>query len=241
MTPEHKEALRQGRIAYAAKRAAAKAAAITPPVDTPLHIDEELEAIEAHAPAQNAPSRAPIREQARTPTRALGKNEAIGRSGEVLSRKRTQAGDIFDVPKELIPVGWEYQWCAVSVTGNTEILLDQNLMFAENGWRSVPSDRYPGRFMPVGHKGSIIRGGQMLMERPKTLSDEARSEDVRLAKQLISDRNESLKLSGMKKNMADGFEMSGKYRGTGGGVRMQIDKSLDVLRDDIRPHHQIEE
>lgn len=163
----------------------------------------------------------------RTPVRA-GRIEAIGRDNEVLSRRRTSTGDIFDIPKDLIPKGWEYQWCAVSVVGNTEILLDQNLMFAENGWRSVPSDRYPGKFMPAGHKGSIIRGGQMLMERPSSLSDEARADDIRAAKQLISDRNESLKLSGVRKQMGDGFEMSGKYRGTGGNIRMSIDRALDV-------------
>ena len=209
MTPEHKEAIRKGREAATAKRLAAKSAT--------LSIDDGGTVLQ--------PS---VREPTRTPPRTLGRGEALGRSGEVLSRKRTSAGDIFDVPKELIPINWELQWCAVSVVGNTEILLDQNLMFAENGWRPVPADRYPGRFMPVGHKGSIIRGGQMLMERPKSLSDDARAEDVRLARQLISDRNESLKLSGMKKNMADGFEMGGKYRGTGGDIRMSIDRALDV-------------
>src|ERR1035437_3286134 len=124
----------------------------------------------------SAPARAPTRELTRSPIRSSGKAETIGRNGEVLSRKRTAAGDIFAIPLELIPKGWEYQWCAVSVVGNTEILLDQNLMFAENGWRAVPADRSPGRFMPVGHKGSIVRGGQMLMEPPKSLSDEARAE-----------------------------------------------------------------
>lgn len=173
--------------------------------------------------------------ETRTPVRVSRNVEAIGRSGEVLSRKRTSTGDIFDVPKHLIPAGWEYQWCAVSVIGNTEILLDQNLMFAENGWRSVPANRYPGRFMPVGHKGSIVRGGQMLMERPSSLSDEARADDIKAAKQLISDRNESLKLSGMKKAMGDGFEMSAKYRGTGGDIRMSIDRALDVPL----PQHQL--
>jgi hypothetical protein len=171
--------------------------------------------------------RDPVHAPTRTPVRA-GRIEALGRNNEVLSRRRTSTGDIFDIPKHLIPDGWEYQWCAVSVVGNTEILLDQNLMFAENGWRAVPASRYPGKFMPAGHKGSILRGGQMLMERPKSLSDEARADDVRAAKQLISDRNESLKLSGVRKAMGDGFEMSGKYRGTGGNIRMSIDRALDA-------------
>lgn len=203
----------KARAAAAAKRAERKAQAI--PNDGGV--------VEAH---DVAAARTAIREPVRTSAR--GTTKALGRGGEVLSRKRTGSGDIFAVPPDLVQAGWELQWCAVSVVGNTEILMDQNLMFAENGWRPVPSDRYPGRFMPVGHKGSIIRGGQMLMERPKVLCDEARAEDIRNARQLISDRNESLKLSGVKKGMADGFEMSGKYRGTGGNVKMSIDPALDA-------------
>lgn len=215
MSEEHKAKLKAGREAGRIRREKiAREPSIAPDVD-------EL--------AEIAPSRG---------TRSSGRVQARGRDGEVLSRTRTQAGDIFDVPAELIPVGWKYQWVAVSVMGNTEILADQNLMMAQNGWRPVPSNRYPGRYMPVGHKGSIVRGSQILMERPKVLSDEAEAEDIRNAKQLISDRNESLKLSGVKKSMADGFEMSGKYRGTGGSIRMEIDKSLDVVNVP-RPQHRL--
>ncbi len=210
--------LAKGRATVQANREARKAAQVGILID---ETDEVLESVAAAAPAAPAAQRA----QQRTPLR---NGEALGRNGEVLSRKRTATGDIFAIDPALIPVGWSYQWCAVSIVGNTEILLDQNLMFAENGWRAVPSDRYPGKFMPAGHKGSIIRGGQILMERPEKLSQEAQAEDVKAAKQLISDRNDSLKLSGMKKQMADGFEMSQKYRGTGGDIRMSIDRALDL-------------
>lgn len=189
-----------------------------------LSIDNDgLAAMQSAQTAEPAPEAA----AARTPVRS-GRTTVLGRNGEKLTRTRTQSGDIFAIPPGIIPKGWEYQWCAVTVTGNSEILMDQNLMFAENGWRPVPAERHAGRFMPVGHKGSIIRGGQMLMERPAVLCEEARTEDVRLAKQLISDRNESLKLSGVRKGLADGFEMGGKYRGTGGDIRMSIDKALDA-------------
>lgn len=211
------------RMANIAKR---KADAAQPAA---MSIDDEHE---APAAVHHQSSREPTR-TGRAPPR--GRSEAVGRNGEVLSRKRTSTGDIFAIPVELIPKDWEYQWAAVSVTGNAEILLDQNLMFSENGWRAVPSDRYPGRFMPVGHKGSIIRGGQMLMERPKSLCDEARAEDIRAAKQLMSDRNDALKLSGVRKQMGDGFEMSGKYRGTGGNIKMSIDPALDIPA----PAHQL--
>ncbi len=134
-----------------------------------------------------------VREQVREPTReTLRDGEVVGRNGEVLSRRRSSVGDIFQIPPTIIPKEWEYQWCAISVVGNTEVLLDQNLMFAENGWRPVPSERHDGRYMPVGHRGNIVRGGQMLMERPKALCDEARREDQRAAVQQIKDRDQSL-------------------------------------------------
>lgn len=192
---------------------------------------ERSDEVQVAAPARrgrprNSSRETTVREPARNAVR--GNSEVIGRNGEVLSRKRTTTNDIFQIPPELIPQGWEYQWCAVTVVGNSEILMDQNLMMAENGWRPVPASRYPGRFMPAGYEGNITRGGQLLMERPSALCEEARAEDIRNAKQLISDRNDALKLTGVKKNLADGFEMNRRYRGTGGDVRMAIDPALDI-------------
>ncbi len=201
---------------------AARAAAQEPPDDAMVAPAPQRPAIRRN-PRQDA-----AREPARAPSRAQG--TVVGRDGEVLSRKRTSTKDIFDIPEALIPKGWEYQWCAVSVTGNSEILMDQNLMMAENGWRPVPSQRYPGRFMPEGHKGNIVRGGQLLMERPKALCDEARAEDIAVAKRQITDRDQSL--MGGKANvrgaMKDGIAMGGRYRGTGADVRMSIDPALDI-------------
>ena len=163
----------------------------------------------------------------------------VGRNGEVLSRKRLDDGkDIFDVPKELIEPGWEMQWCAVSVVGNTEILMDQNLMFAENGWRPVPAERWPGRFMPVGHKGPIIRGSQMLMERPAVLCEQARTEMVSKARRQMNDRDQSL--MGGKANLraaaqSMGVPLSGRQRGVGADLRMSIDPALDVPTPSYAP------
>jgi hypothetical protein len=175
-----------------------------------------------------SPARTQTRQGART--RTDGRVEVVGHNGEVLSRTRVQVGDIFEIPGNMIPVGWTYQWNAVSVAGNSEILLDQNHMMYQNGWRAVPAERYAGTLVPKGSTGNIIRGQQMLMERPEELTMEARAEDERNARQLISDRNEALKLSGVKKNLGEGFEMSGKYKGSGGDIRMSIDKGLDIPR-----------
>lgn len=229
MTKEERMAALQKARAKRAENVAAKNAT-KEDLKAARQMEQLVEAVETERESvQRASAPEPVA-KARTPMRSpkTGRSQAVGRNGEVLSRQRTQTGDIFEIPRSLIPDGWDYQWCAVSVTGNTEILLDQNLMMAENGWRPVPAERYPGRFMPVGHKGSIVRGGQMLMERPLVLSEEARAEDIKAAHQLISDRNESLKLGSVKKDMASGFEMSRKYRGTGGDIRISIDREHDA-------------
>jgi hypothetical protein len=187
---------------------------------------------------QRRMARQDLREPTREATRVPGRSriEVRGRDGEVLSRRRESGIDPFHIDPSIIPDGWEYQWNAISVTGNQDVLADQNLLMAENGWRPVPSDRHAGRYMPAGHRGAIIRGGQRLEERPKALSDEARNEDLRAANQLVSDRNEALQLTAMKSRLPDGFEMSRKYRGAGGDVRISIDKGDDIPR----PQHDIE-
>ena len=167
-------------------------------------------------------TRGRTREATRTPT------VIRGRDGEVLSRTRSGTADPFDIPADLIPPGWDYQWNVVTVTGNSDVCLDQGMGMYENGWRAVPAERHPGRFVARGTKGEIIRGGQRLEERPMQLTIDAKAEDVRNARQLLSDRNDSLKLSGVSKAMPDGFEMNSRRRGTGGNIRMSIDPALDV-------------
>jgi len=170
-----------------------------------------------------SPARTQTRQSART--RSDGRVEVVGHNGEVLSRTRVQVGDIFEIPPSAIPPGWSYQWNAVSVAGNSDILLDQTHMMYQNGWRPVPAERYAGTLVPKGSTGNIVRGQQLLMERPLALTEEARAEDVRNARQLLSDRNEALKLTGMKNQMSEGFKMRGDHS----GARIQIDKSMDVL------------
>jgi hypothetical protein len=178
-------------------------------------------------PDEPAAARTQTRSSARSTTD--GRIEVTGRNGEVLSRTRTTVGDIFEIPQSMIPPGWSYQWNALSIAGNKDVLLDQTTMMHQNGWRAVPAERYSGTLVPKGSTGPIIRGQQMLVERPMALTLEARAEDERNARQLISDRNESLKLAGVKKDLGQGFEMGDKYRGANAGARIQIDKSMDVL------------
>jgi len=144
-----------------------------------------------------------------------------GRGGEILTRRRKDGTDIFEVTP---PQGWSYQWCAVSVVGNKEVVADQNLGFAENGWRPVMAQRHDGQFMPAGYKGAIIRGSQMLMERPLAMTLEAQREEERKARQQMQDRDQSL-LGGkanVRGGMPTGFEMRGNQ------LKMSIDPGLDI-------------
>lgn len=197
--------------------------------------------LEAGPTPQRSPRRGPRSHVTREPLRDAPRDGVFrGRDGEILTRKRTTTGDIFKLPPEMEnDPEWEYQWNAVTVHGNNEILLDQNLMMSENGWRPVPADRpgIAGRFAPVGAKGSIIRGGQRLDERPRAMCDAARADDYRRATGQMRDRDEAL--MGHKANvrgaMANGMSMDRRYRGTGGRVAMSIDHGADIPR----PQHEL--
>lgn len=185
---------------------------------------------------QRAQPRAqPNNGQVREATRETANGVTVrGRTGEMLSRKRKDDGtDQFDIPRDLIPPDWEYQWMAVSVNGSQAEVADHNLIFYENGWRPVPSDRHEGRFMPIGHKGNIIRGGQMLMERPKALSDEARDEMKEKAIRQMRDRDEALMggAAGLSRAaQANGVPLTNRFRGRKAfnNLNMSIDPALDI-------------
>lgn len=164
----------------------------------------------------------------------IGHNsEAIvvqGRNGEILTRSRMDNLDRFDVPVSFVPKGWSYQWNAVSTYGNKDIFIQQNNEFHRQGWRPVEASRHDGFFMPHGHEGPILVGGQMLMERPRILTDEAQDEAEQRAKQQMRDRDAALMggRAGFREAMRGGFEMGGRYRGTGGDLKMSIDPGLDI-------------
>lgn len=171
------------------------------------------------------------REQSREPERR-GATVVTGRDGEVLTRRRTAVGDIFHVPPEEIPDGWDYQWNAFTVL-NQEATDHQVLMHA-NGYRPVPANRHPGRWTAPGSAGAIIVNGLRLEERPSSLGNEARAEDIQKARAQMRDQTDSLRLT---EKLPSGFEAKRKYRGTGGEVRISIDPALDISR----PQHEFEE
>ena len=97
---------------------------------TELPIDADQPAdIHVAPPPQRAIRRGPRSASTREAMREPSRDGVVyGRDGQVLSRSRSTVGDIFEIPPELKEPGWDYQWNAVTVHGNGEILLDQNHM-----------------------------------------------------------------------------------------------------------------
>ncbi len=179
--------------------------------------------------AMRSQSRGQMRDPAREGMRSG--DPILDRDGNPLTRKRVGGNDPYDIPEDIIPKGWSYQWNTVTVYNNADIVLGQQMQMYENGWRPVPASRHPGRFVPVGRTGDIIRDGMRLEERPLELTEDARREDVSVARQQMQDRDSSLmgNKANLKANVPGGFEMNPqRYRGTGGNLRMSIDPAVDV-------------
>ena len=176
------------------------------------------------------------RKQGRDPVREASRGgPIIGRNGEVLTRTRAAGTDPFRIPDEIVPDGWSYQWNTVTVYNNADLVIGQSMTMYANGWRPVPAERHPGMFVPVGTKGDIVREGQRLEERPASMTEAARAEDVAVARQQMSDRDQAL-MGGKAnaRNLPPGMEMNpSKYRGTGGDLRMSIDPAVDAPKPSL--------
>lgn len=149
-----------------------------------------------------------------------------------LQRRRRDSVDPFRVPQDIIPEGMTYQWNAVTVMGNADVVLDKTMGYYENHWRAVPAERHPGMFLPYGSTGSIIRGGMRLEERPKYLTDEAMAEQAQIARQQMQIQSESV-MGRMSKALPDGFAQPNAtqrraFKTGGNNLRMSIDPALDV-------------
>lgn len=214
--PTTRRAGRKSNAQKAAEAAAASAALGEAP--------EPAQPVRVGPAPTRAASRQVVREPAREAHRAMrGGVVAQDRDGNILTRSRPGADreDIMEIPAHEIPAGWEYQWNTVSIY-NEPMTSAQNTMWA-NGWRPVPSERHPGRFMPLGHKGDIIHAGARLEERPRSLSDEARQEDMAKARMQQREQNAMMMAKGRMGDLAPGMSMDGeRYRGVNPNVRTSI-------------------
>lgn len=169
-----KLAIEQEKKAVAAARAAA---------------DEVFAEIEEDPIQQIAPSRAPMRP-------AMREEDPRARAARRAAELRDHLGDEPDGTDEFyidphdIPDGWDYEWKAKFVMGQEQAT--HILALRRAGWEEVPTSRHPS-YMPMGSDLPYIeRKGMVLMERPKEITDEARSRELRKARLQVRHKEEQL-------------------------------------------------
>ena len=98
--------------------------------------------------------------------------------------------DDFKFDRSIIPDGWDYEWKTLTVYGAENPAYQVAL--ARTGWEPVPASRHP-EFMPAGStEKTIIRKGQILMERPLELTEESRRIELRKARAQVRQKEEQL-------------------------------------------------
>lgn len=140
-------------------------------------------------PPHDETARAPARD-----SRPLRDGEYLGRNGEILALKRDPERSIFDIPDHLKDPGWTYEWKREEVFGKKDE--SHQVHLAENGWRPVivdPASKWAGHFMATHdvngkpYVGPIRREGNILMERPKAMTDMVLAREKQRAGSLMRD------------------------------------------------------
>lgn len=182
-------------------------------------VTEDLPGNEEPGAAQSAPNadRSPVHTAAATDARAPS-HEPEHASPRVRTRQSqaTAQANPFDIPKEEIPEGSSYEWKRFSVSGQSA---DHDPFYLASmrrqGWEPVDPRRHPTWVPPGYDKPTIIRDGQILMERPIELTNEARQEQKTLARQQMREAQERLGLA-PKDTMTRDFE----------GVRPRLEQQV---------------
>lgn len=143
---------------------------------------------DAQTPIRPAPrSEAPKEISSRERAALRAKEIREGSTGGTLD----DGDDEFAIDLDIIPEGWSYEWKTLTIFGMDHAAHQINLR--RKGWEPVPTSRHPS-MMPVGTKGGdpITRKGNILMERPLELTEEARDIEKRRAKLQVRVKEEQL-------------------------------------------------
>ena len=157
-------------------------------------------------PRRRGPGRPRNAEATRPPQREAQ------RAGRTATGRVQISDDVFWFDETKKPEGVAYQWNVVSVLGNEEISRRGLSSFMRNGWTPVPASRHPelGSYGKAGPDDHIIVGGQMLMERPIEMTEEAETEDYDKAIGQVTNQYKRLELddaSMLPRKRRDGSSM----------------------------------
>jgi hypothetical protein len=105
-------------------------------------------------------------------------------------RKASVNENPFDIPRDQIPEGLDYEWKRYSNVGQEDPFYIAQMR--EQGWEPVNPKRHPTWVPPGYNEPCIIKGGQILMERPMELTQEARRELRAMSKQQVKEAEQRL-------------------------------------------------
>ena len=196
-----------------------------------------VQAAPVRAKARQAKTEGPSpREMVREPVREPVQSGYYDADGNPLARKNPNFRFQHDFAPHEIPEGMEYQWIRHSVHGDAS---DSELFdMQENGWRAVPQRRHAQRFAPtvveasvLNDKGCIMRQGQLLVERPKTMCDEARLQQKRDADAAIKSQFDRFAVP-----LPDNVQRMG-LSGRSAVARQTND--IENVRPEFKPKHEL--
>ena len=104
--------------------------------------------------------------------------------------KSTVNEDQFYIPLDEIPEGSNYEWKRWENVGQQDPFYIARMR--EQGWEPVNPKRHPNWVPPGYNEPHIIKGGQILMERPMELTLEARKELRQLSRQQVREAEQRL-------------------------------------------------
>jgi hypothetical protein len=177
-------------------------------VPAPAPVGESEEMTAAIAPKTAAPAKpqaaAKAAPKASAPTAARPaehistadlREDALREPEHAPARVRTRKKNIavedeFYIPTEEIPDGLDYNWKRFSVNGQEDPYYLARMR--SQGWEPVPPSRHPTWVPPGYNAPHIIKGGQILMDRPMELSNEAKAENEQLARRQVREAEQRL-------------------------------------------------
>jgi hypothetical protein len=130
--------------------------------------------------------KASARKDVREAIREEDPRERAAKRAEQIRQQRGDADidsiDEFYIDPRSVPDGWSYEWKRHTFLGKEDP--SYQVQVARGGWEPVPASRHP-EMMPTGNYTIIERKGQILMERPLSLTIEARDVELRRARNQV--------------------------------------------------------
>ena len=145
--------------------------------------DVLMKPVEISAPVDRPPMRPAMREEDPRAAAARRAAEIRGHLGTM-----DEGTDEFAAPPA--PDGWTYEWKRKTVLGQEDPAYQVHL--ARMGWEPVATARHPEMMPGMGNHPNIERKGMTLMQRPAVISEEARSVELRKARNQVKAKEAQL-------------------------------------------------